>query len=151
MIQRIQSIWLFLSAVVIAGTFFFPFAEITSGNLLFVLKYRGIFEETSHGEIIRNTAYLLAGILTLILISTLITVFIFKNRILQMKICLIISLLIIVSSALIIYFSTCVVEKSHIEYSVASGFPILAFILILLARRSIKKDEELVRSTDRIR
>ncbi len=151
MIQRIQSVWLFLSAVFIAAAFFFPFAQITSQKKHFVLIYRGVFKQTNHEMLVQNSAYLLAGSLALVFILSLLTIFLFKNRKLQMKMCLYISLLIILSSVGIIYFANFVLPNSETNYSFASVFPLVAFIFILMARNRIKKDEELVRSTDRIR
>jgi hypothetical protein len=151
MIQRIQSLWLFLSAAFIAAAFFFPFAEISTSSTHYLLKYRGIFQQTNKEFVVQNTAYLLAGSLTLVFILTILTIFLFKNRKLQMKMCLYISLLIIISSVGVLYFANFIIPQSNTAYSVASAFPIVSFIFILMARNRIKKDEELVRSTDRIR
>jgi lipid-A-disaccharide synthase-like uncharacterized protein len=151
MIQRIQSLFLVLAALFVLASFFFPLAEIKTEKANYELVYRAVAEKTQTGFTVTNTAYLLAGILTLTFFVILYTVFLFKNRKKQMKMCMISSLFIIFSTLGIVYFGMFLLPKSDTVFTFAAFFPLLAFLLTLAARNRIRKDEELVRSVDRIR
>ena len=80
-----------------------------------------------------------------------INIFLFKNRKLQLRICVFNVLLIIALIALTAYFLFFVLKNPDVTFEIASIFPIIALILILMGRNGIKKDEKLIRSIDRIR
>ena len=48
-------------------------------------------------------------------------------------------------------FNTADSINANIHYTIFSVMPVISIILIYLAYRAIKRDEELVRSADRIR
>ena len=140
MIQRIQSMWLFLAFIATLLMFFFPLADISVGGVNYVMKYRGIYKLSVEGLTKYSFSYPLA-----------IIQFLIKKRILQMRICVFSSILVIALVGLIYYFSYFMIENPEVSYGFASILPFIVFVLILMARNSIKKDEKLVRSVDRIR
>jgi hypothetical protein len=155
MIQRIQSIYLSLIAIIsllfLNGSFL-VFAE-KAGSVIKV-TFGGIFRE-SVGQGSQLIEKLLPLTIIIILIPTisLITIFIFKNR----KIQLLLSLI------LIIIITVFVIGLIHVSLSINSKFeakiipefklilPLLILIISILAYRGIKKDDQLVKSNDRLR
>jgi hypothetical protein len=98
------------------------------------------------------------GILfVLAIIVPLVAIFLFKRRVLQIRLCAVEAVLLLGSLIFIgIYYwlSNRMFEGYDIEHKQlgwAVIMPILALILDLLAARAIFKDEVLVRSLDRIR
>ena len=155
MIQRIQSVYLFLVLDFTLLFLFFPLGSIDTGTDSFVIKTWGVSPDSE--QIIGDYNNLLGFIsLVMAFIVMILTVYItlqFKNRVLQIKlgkINILIHMIMVVSA--FFYLDTL---KKGIEvffsYGVAIIFPLLSMILILMANRAIKKDEELVRSADRLR
>ncbi len=155
MIQRIQTLFLLIAFVLIGSLFFFPFVKLLGmNNEIYELSITGTTKieagvETSIAKTVELTI-IFAAISLLILIS----IFLFKKRILQMRVC-IYNMLLLVGSMGIGYYIFWQVAKQldtpNHSFTVAVTFPILAIILIFLAFRNIRRDEILVRSVDRIR
>lgn len=152
MIQRIQTIYLLATTVLIALIFVFPIAEyMDANNQIFQLNYlhfKSISENYIDTFVLPIT--ILVGIIPLI---SLVTIFLFKNRNLQVKISNIILLLLFVLFAVIAFyvykFSVDLGSKAVLKVSLL--FPIIAIITTYLARFNIKKDINIIRSSDRIR
>ncbi len=79
-----------------------------------------------------------------------VTIFLFRNRMLQKKACLAGQVLIVVWMLYVVYLHYYgSPDRMAISFFVA--LPVVAYILYLLARQGIQHDEDLVRSADRIR
>ena len=143
MIQRIQTIYLLL-ATVISGAMIFVF------NLWDTLK-----NEVFALDLLTKESMLLKMIPILFIVSALIsfvTIFLFKNRKLQFVVGRIVILINLILLGLLIYVSlTLPGEASVSEKGIGMFLPILAVLLIVLANKAIKKDEDLVKSVDRLR
>jgi peptidoglycan/LPS O-acetylase OafA/YrhL len=137
MIQRIQTVYLLLAALAVILFLFVPFGVIMKNNEMLVLK----------GQMNIVLIILVAGIALIALVS----IFLFKNRVVQMRIVLANCIL----SALFIGFVIfgVVMHILNDEYKPQPGIilPLFVFIFNFLAHRSIKHDENLVRSMDRLR
>lgn len=146
MLQRIQSLFLFLAAVAFGLLFIWPFAisDQTDSNL-FADK---LYNVQDHILLIVMTA--------LGLLSAMVAIFLFRNRALQSKIAyfpIIFSILIPVM-AVVFYTNQSgdsQVAASAIEDQAGMYLPVVSLIFGILALRSINKDEKLVRSMDRLR
>ena len=150
MIQRIQSLWLLLAFIISGAMFFLPLSELlTTESEQLILDFNSI-DNAENGKII-HTAYSLAGLLGIVTFLNFVGIFLFKKRNLQMRLCIFNSLLSIGTIALIAYFSYFTVKNTDVIPGIAAVLPFIVFIFLLMARRAIKKDEELVRSVDRIR
>ena len=149
MIQRIQSLWFLLASGAAVLMFFFPVIELTSENTLYVYNYESI----SIGGIdnLIQSSYIVAGLLGIIALLSFFAVFLFKNRILQIRICTFLLLLILILVALITFFSLSGKGNGPATVGLSAILPIVMFIFIMMARRAVKKDEALVKSVDRIR
>jgi len=154
MIQRIQTVYLLIAEILIGALFFVPFAEIAGKEgSIYRFDIKGIYlEGVQKSEIIYSSLPLvLLWAVSLILI--LITIFLYKNRILQMKISTINIFILLGLGGLIFYYvwSGAKLLMGVYSLTIYLVFPVIAAILIYLAIRAISKDEELVRSIDRIR
>lgn len=151
MIQRIQSVFLLLTAVLMGVTVFSPLMELDGGNkLLYTFFSFGI------GQLF-NAQYPAWGVLffaALGVLLPLINIFLYKKRKVQMRIGTLTSLCILFFYiTLYVYFNsyTAKYELSFngIQYGII--LPVIAIIFNIMAILRIKKDEKLVKSLDRIR
>ena len=155
MIQRIQTLYFSLIALIALLFFNGSFMEF-AGKTGAVIKvtYNAIYRSNAgqNPEMVEKLLPLTLIIILIPLIS-LITIFIFKNRKIQLNL----SLLMIVVASLfliaLIHISFSVISKY--DMSITPGFkmilPVIILILSILAYRGIKKDDRLVKSYDRLR
>mgnify|MGYP006273172401 CR=1 FL=1 len=152
MFQRIQSIFLILAFIVSLGYFFWPLALFPTGSGEIVLSIKGF--STGKGETL-SLLYpylILSGIISFLILYQL---FSFKKRIRQIQTGKAIILLSVLWYGLgLIHFYTyfqdfkvLLTAKPHVSLFI----PLVIIVLVILANRYIRKDEELVRSVDRIR
>ena len=156
MIQRIQSLYLFLIAVLAVLIFVFPlYGAEMSGSLLSVSAIEG--QLLADGGIVDTTSHpyvLIAGVLVGIL--SIVVVFLYGNRTLQMKLARLVGLL---ATVLLVGMFYAVEEAKALvvnqevlgNYGLSCYLPIGMIILSFLASRAIMKDEALVRSANRLR
>lgn len=151
MIQRIQSVYLFLVVLLSIAMLFVPLAEyslkeIQPNKVQFTLL--GFHSQAS------NTLVLPALMVDLAIgLIALITIFLYKKRKLQMKLCILNVLLTLALVALIAYYvyNFNGYYVSNQDYLFGICLPVLMIIFLLLGRKAIKKDDELVRAADRLR
>ena len=139
MIQRIQTVWLFLAALFAALTYKFPFY---TGNIIGkdnVQLYEKLTASTNFLTLI-FTAGLIAG--------TVAIIFLYKNRKQQMWLTVAAAGLAVIN--IIIYFSELKKFVSG-NMSLTSVFALLIPVFLVLAINGIWKDEKLVKSLDRLR
>ncbi|WP_421919834.1 DUF4293 domain-containing protein [Marinifilum sp.] len=153
MIQRIQTLYLLGSAVLIGLMFFFPLAHLKdpSGQTLEFL-YRGI-PSIEEGAPSLFVAYPIAFLLSLIILIGLISIFLYKKRMIQIRLTIFNMICMLGSTGLIYYSINSQLKEldAIANYSVINVFPLVALILSYLALRNIGKDEAMIRSLDRIR
>jgi len=141
MIQRIQSVWLLVAAIVMASLFYFPTYEFTAGSK----------PPLTIGE------DFLAIIMTAISIGlSLFTIFNFKKRKQQIGLTWLNILLCAALQAwLVVKVNN--ITTSGINMSIPGHYwiglfiPFITIILLFLAKSGINKDEKLVKSLDRLR
>lgn len=143
MIQRIQSIFLFLAAGACFGLFGTDAADTPAPIPDSDLFADGSFNVYDDPVLIGITV--LAGVLLLA------GIFLFKNRKLQLTVSRVALLLIIVGGAYSGYqwYTDSAAASSTPDFGIV--LPVLTVIFGFLAGRYILKDEKLVRSADRLR
>jgi hypothetical protein len=154
MIQRIQSVFLFLTTIL-------SFLFLKGGILNFIsgsgeaikVTFSGILKTVNGNSEIISRSLLLTIIIVLIAVISLIAIFLYKNRNLQMKVT---GVLIGLSVILILdcgYYAYLVISKydGTLVPGIKMVLPLIILILAALAYRGIKKDEQLVKSYDRLR
>jgi hypothetical protein len=92
-------------------------------------------------------------IVILVAVLSLITIFLFKNRKLQLLFSVILTGLISVLILVSFYYSYSVISEYDATFvpGVKMALPFLQLIFSILAYRGIKKDDQLVKSYDRLR
>lgn len=145
MIQRIQSIFLFLASAAFFGLFAFPFATSTK-------PMKNFFSDMVYNVQDHVALLVIVGLTGLL---SLVNIFLFKNRPLQIRIgYLIISLGIlipIVAALLMMNDGTPVKPSAEVNDGFGLYLPFIGIIFSILAVRFIKKDNKLVKSMDRLR
>lgn len=145
MIQRIQSVFLLLASLSFWSLFKLPFAASD--------KTASPFFEDQLLNINDHTLLLILSILGGLVTAA--SIFLFKNRTLQMRLGIlnIIFSIFLIIVAVWLVFSKAPSIDSTLEISDKMGLymPVISLILVGLANYFIKKDENLVKSMDRLR
>lgn len=150
MIQRIQTIYLLLVAILMTLTVFSPLATLVGNELVYSFNACGIYQGAEN----MSPTW---GVLTFACLSAilaLVSIFLYKNRKRQIKIVNWNSILIVLFyiTVAVYYLSTANrldLSFSNVSYGIA--LPVVALVLNVLAVTKIKADEKLVQSLNRIR
>lgn len=138
MLQRMQTVWMLLAAIFIFLTVYF-------------VVYTGTKNVPNGTEYTALTAgsnfFLLIFTIATGLVS-FIAIFLYKNRSLQLKLC-IAALLLYILCAVFYYLQ--IRNFSDGAFSLTSVFFFLVPIFLILAMRGIYKDQKLIKSIDRLR
>ena len=154
MIQRIQTVFLLLAIIALAAFNMFPYWQTITeqGAESFMLMSYGFISADKVGALPDLSLYVLvAGISALAMIIVLVEIFQFKNRILQLKLAIANSMLMSVNLVVMTYFIITLQKEYQGSFGIGIFIYALAMILNILARRFVQKDENLVRSVDRLR
>lgn len=136
MIQRIQSIYLFIAALI-------------SGVLIFFVSLWS--NEAGEPVYVEDVILALAMFLGSAVLS-LVTIFLFKNRKLQFVLGRVNILLNFFLLGVFVYWTLTVPGEMQIsEKGIGMFIPVLSIVFLVLANKAIKKDEDLVKSVDRFR
>ncbi len=153
MLQRIQSLYLTGALVIMLLFLFMPFGTFsTLKEEMFYLYHHGLVKITLTGKLSIYENYSLSILTSLFLIITFLCIFSYKNRLFQIKLCSVnVFILVIIAGAVIWQFLQTSKSFDHTTLKWSFFAPFISIVLTLLARRNIRKDEELVRSADRLR
>jgi len=154
MIQRIQTVFLFITAALCVALFFVNIAEFDVDGSAVTLSLSQYSDEA--GKMIESTHIIYQQVIltALVALINLIAIFLYNNRILQMRVCIysiILQVAILVMFAFYIWIGQSENGNEFLHFGIGSFIPLITIILTYLAFHSIKKDEKLVRSLDRIR
>ena len=147
MIQRIQTLYLLIIAALMAVTLFSGLAWFAgdAGEL-----------KTAEGELVQSTVYM-GVLLALACALPLVTIFLFRRRLLQIRLCVVEMVLLLGSLVMegVYYFLSWRVFSDltfHTQgFKPAIVLPLVCLLFAYLAARAIFRDELLVRAADRIR
>lgn len=145
MIQRIQSVFYLLASIAFVALFYLPFANSDAPAAVMMSDQQYSVED-----------HLLLGGLTLFGAAlSLVALFLFKNRPLQLRMgyAIIVLAILIVIAALLIFMNEAsqYPDRIKITEGLGLGLPVFVVVFALLANRFVRKDENLVRSMDRLR
>lgn len=151
MIQRIQTLFL-LAVVIFSGLMLTgDLISLTAGNgTVFSMNFMGMGEQD--GEIIQRL-WPMTAILAAVPLLALVSVFLYRNRTLQMRFTMMVLLLSLGTIILGAFYLLMFDRKIDVTiiWRIRSLFPLISAILAWLAYRAILKDEIRVRSYDRLR
>lgn len=147
MIQRIQTVYILLSAILIGLLFSLPFAEIAMNNDVYLFDIRGIVQD----DTVIESGMAIASFIGIILLLHIYVVFSYKKRIRQVRLLIFTIILMFGLFGMFYFFTYYAFRDADVSFKISVAFPLVAIILDYLAIRSIGKDEALIRSVDRIR
>lgn len=136
MIQRIQSLWLLLAAACTFAGFTFPYYSGTNA------KGMAPYELNASENFLLILVTIIVGGLALF------TIFLFKKRNLQIRLCM---LGIVLEALLIFLYYREVKTFSQGTYSLTAVLHSIIILSFFLAARAINKDEKRVKDSDRLR
>ncbi len=152
MIQRIQTLYLLLATAMMSLTLFLPLATIVYGGNELILK---AFTLNGIEGVEGTLPVYLGAFLAVTTALLLVIIFIYKKRLVQIRLCVSAIVLLLGSATLIgLYcYRLCDILTGDLVFTLgfASLMPVVAIIPVALAIRGIARDEALVRSLDRIR
>ena len=137
MIQRIQSVWLFIASVLIFLTLKLSF-------------FSGTYVVDNQYHQLKGTDTPLIMITTILLgIIALFTIFLYKKRIVQLRL----SILSIVLDLLLVYlyYREASTKFTQGAYSITAALHVVIILSLILAARGINRDEKLIKDSDRLR
>ena len=143
MIQRIQTLHLLIVTALMAVTLFAPLAWFAGDAGEFRLYAFSL--QTSAGEAVQSTVYM-GVVLALACVLPFITIFLFKRRLLQIRLCVVEIVLLILSWRV---FSELSFHTQGFRPAIA--LPLVCLLFAYLAARAVFRDELMVRAADRIR
>lgn len=141
MIQRIQSVWLLLAAAASFLTLKFSFY---SGNIMREGQPKAFSKLVGTNDILLTISIVATGLLALV------AIFLYKNRKLQMRLCLI-ALLLSCLNLVLFYIQIKKFVPLEGNYDLTAAIAIAVPVLIIFAIRGINRDQKLVKSLDRLR
>ncbi len=180
MIQRIQTLWLALAAILMAAGFFFPVAQYTlvdeplnqtiTGTLKLLpdsnpemwnqkLSGEPQIEFSQADSSFKTWPLIVLAAITIII--ALVCIFLYGNRVRQARIVMI-GFIVNLAYIFLVFFwavdglGNCMKEMMNIDelqvsWSIGAYTPIASLLMLFLAQRAIRKDEALVRAADRLR
>ena len=136
MLQRIQTVYLIVSALIIGALYYwFP-----------------VIQDEAGATIISRDEPLIIGLISASLLLAIISILNFKKRKLQF----VMNRLNIISNFVLlgvfVYRSLTLSGETLVsEKGIGVLFPIISIVFLVLANKAIKRDEDLVKSVDRLR
>lgn len=150
MIQRKQSLFLLFSALSLVLAFFIPYGIQTNVDLS--------TGQTTETALNAQSNYLLVALITLAAIFNFFIIFQYRQRKIQMRLCLL-AVLITLSLAAFQWIDASRTMAGHRFVAGILGskaylgifIPFISVIFLLLAYNGIRQDEKLIRDADRLR
>ncbi len=146
-IQRLQTLYLLVAAILMAAFAFCPSVLIGSDGQQYVLGVlnSGIAPHT-------HPDTLLSAITALSILLTVVTIFKFRNLNLQLRLCSInaalsITLLIVIAIITMVLGN----NGNQPTPTIYNLLPVLAFVFYVLAYRGVKHDKKLLSNSERLR
>jgi hypothetical protein len=154
MIQRIQSVYLIVSIVILSLLYSNPVSEIIISDKLYLIFKFNRITSLSDTEFNPVSAWPVAVLFITVLLIELSIIFLYQFRILQMRLCIFNIFLKLGMVGMIYFFTKWTLNHWNGKESVFLWpvvIPFISIILSYLSFKGIQKDENLVRSYDRIR
>lgn len=156
MIQRKQTVYLLVAVIAYLVCLFMPIAHVTPDTMGAVTEVFNLGVVDANGTIqVEGTCFPLFLLLSVSTVLSVVTIFLYKNRKLQMTLCsiaLLFNVLWYVDFALLAFQVIALPEVAgKFSMEIRAILPLVSFVLVLMAKKSIKADEDLIKAADRIR
>jgi amino acid permease len=150
MIQRIQSVYILIATLLAVLMLFLPWVTYNTESTSLVFS---VFGEDSAGT---KSANLLVSIAISVVLS-LVSLFLFSDRKKQMKLVrftMIFMVLTFINFGVLHYLNIeniAAEGELSMSYGISPAFILVNLVLLWLANKAIKKDDDLIRSVERLR
>ena len=179
MIQRIQTLYMMLAVAAMAACLMFPIAtfdvpETAAGTMsgeLRLLPHEGAIQGVVAGMpmVLSQKNFInlwpLLAVLAIAAVTTVVSIFVYKNRVRQMRLVMLPFLMTLVYVFLVFFWAVDAFVGSvtkplalpdtatavQMTYGIGTWASVVALLFLFLANRAIKKDEARVRAADRLR
>ncbi len=156
MIQRIQSLWFSMAALLLGALYFLPLvsATIASSSVRVVMKAGNVSESSDNQLLHHYSFWWINAALMVVILFVLVLIFLYANRKLQIQLAYVAILLTLL---LCFIFSQAIrhvfkmIDLTSANYHFAVLLPSFAVFFLILAIKAIKKDEKLIQMADRMR
>ena len=150
MIQRIQSVYLLLVAILLVVALCLPVGQFIGPDGIAAHIFKPLGVTLADGNF--QSTWGLFGILMVSTIVAVATIFLYKNRMLQIRMTIFNSLLLVgyYIAALAFYFAL-KNDENMFRIGWALCLPLVSIILNILVIRAIGRDEVMVKAADRLR
>ncbi len=156
MLQRIQSIYLLVASLALFALYLFPLAHnVYINDTPVTIMVTGIFQDVNGIQKHTDSFTALTAVTAIVAIIPLVIIFLFKNRKQQIA---------LVYSTILVLFGYSFWMAQTVKKAVGEGVQLgtktmgiglfltsISIIMLLLAVKSIKNDDKLVKSADRLR
>lgn len=148
MLQRIQSVFLLLVIVICIVMMYVPIYEVIHQNLTPADALT-----STNPQFTVFSSSILVIINGAIALLAFVSIFLYKNRHLQIRVANLALLIDLIFLGLLFFSAdaTSTTMNAKVHYLFGSYFPIINAIFLFVAVRFIKRDDDLVRSADRLR
>lgn len=162
MIQRKQTVYMFLAAIVSILLFFMPLASFNDESSIMEFTIFGIQNPIENLSLSNTYTWPLVVLAVFMTVAPIITALLYKKRELQVRLCRLNMLVNIIFIGLVfLYYEKDILKviaavegdeyQLDVAYFIGMVFPLINIVLEILAIRGIKKDIELLKSIDRLR
>ncbi|WP_251623744.1 DUF4293 domain-containing protein [Odoribacter lunatus] len=153
MIQRIQSVYLFLTVVFTALLFFMPVAYLTIPEAPTYEFYTTQVIQSGTPKVFIACNWMSMVLNIVITLLSAVIIFLYKKRFLQLRLC-VVNIILLIGLLILMWLQIArLTDELHAvrQWGFSFGFPLIGVILNWLAIRGIIKDIALLKSYDRIR
>ena len=164
MIQRIQTLYLIITILLSGSLFFLPLSikiiphtssQDTTLKVAYMMNIYGVTKYENDKPVSHTKDFFLLLLNASTALISIAAIGLYKKRKVQIKLNRLSLLLVTAFMVLDFYFSDAmgyeITANIKPEYQAGSYFPLLQIILLMITTRAIKKDDDLVRSAERIR
>lgn len=152
MIQRIQTLYLFIAAAVLCLSLFGPLAIVYQADVALEFKAFVVHDMPQVGFL---GSWPIGLVFTFSAVLFLVMIFKYSNRKLQMWVSILSIILTLVGIAMAFTLpydlASKMGETAKVNFSVSVFLPIISVLFGIMAVVMIRKDENLIRSADRLR
>lgn len=160
MIQRIQTVYLFIATALTIVLLFIPIGYIVNDTGARLYEFDAFTLKDTALQKVEAYTFYIAIMLCLSAILSAVTIFLYKNRRLQMNMIAVNMFLFLATYVIMLWICPDFIFKGKgliipnvlmFMHNKLIMLGVLPAFMLILANRAIRKDEELVRSADRLR
>lgn len=154
MIQRIQTLFLLVAAIFGILTFFTPFWSYSGIDFVYTFDAMGVKLSSGTPQVLYVSTLPIIVLLALSIVMNFVTIFYYKNRLIQLKInSFNMFFTLIIIGTIFLWVPYMIKESISAEEKWGYGLllPVVSFVFLILANIFIRKDEKLVKAADRLR